>query len=143
MQYTDVLFDGIDNMSADLSYSDCKTVNEMRREYLQNFFSDNLKDTICDNRELQYARVLYNLQEPDSSIMFLYPNRVWTDHLFWILSTEACGMYDEANRALQLFHRHLALILLLPSRLQSVRSEPLSFCSSRIFRIVQVQQCPS
>ena len=103
VQYTDVLFDGIDNMSADLSYSDCKTVNEMRREYLQNFFSDNLKDTICDNRELQYARVLYNLQEPDSSIMFLYPNRMWTDHLFWILSTEACGMYDEANRALQLY----------------------------------------
>lgn len=103
VQYTDVLFDGLDNMSADLSYSDCKTVNEMRREYLQNFFSDNLKDTICDNRELQYARVLYNLQEPDSALIYLYPNHDWYHHLMWVRCKEACGSYEIANAALQMY----------------------------------------
>ena len=101
--YVSTLLDVCDNLSGNLSYDDIKALNSIRKEYLVKYFKDDLMDTIYDERELQYARALYNLQEPDSSIIFLYPNRMWTDHLFWILSTEACGMYDEANRALQLY----------------------------------------
>lgn len=103
VQYTDVLFDGIENMSNNLSYSDFKTLNTLRREYLHKFFNDDLQDTICDNRELQYARVLYNLQEPDSALIYLYPDDNWHHYLVWVLCKEACGSYEAANIALQFY----------------------------------------
>lgn len=103
VQYTDVLFDGLDNMSADLSYSDCKTVNEMRYDYLHDFFKDDLQDSTNSERNIQCARVLYNLKEPDSALTYLYPDKWWNHRFFWIICNNACGSYENANQYLHLY----------------------------------------
>ena len=99
-RYADPLFNAMDNMQYELSNSDNIFLNAMRVEYLRENFYDDIMDEQWDERELQYARSLYNLKNPESAIRFLYPNDTWTDHLYYIICSWAIGDYDYAGEVL-------------------------------------------
>lgn len=96
----DELFDGLDNIRDNLSYADYKYVNEMRRSYLIENFSEELLDEVGDDRDLEYARVLYNLKEPYEALDFLHPDERWDHHVFWIKCAYSAGLRDEINSLL-------------------------------------------
>lgn len=99
----DELFDGLDNLRDQLSYTDNKYVNEMRQDYLIENFREELGDTIYDRREFEYARVMYNLKNPLLALAYLYPDHDYTHHLFYVISAYAAGSYDIAEIALELY----------------------------------------
>lgn len=101
LRLTDELFDGLNNISSQLSWTDKLYINETRQNYLLERFSEELKDTIPDKREGQYATCLYNLYEPFESLNFLYPENYWDDHCLFILASCRAGQTYLAEFALE------------------------------------------
>ena len=81
----DELFDGLNNLQSSLNYSDIQYVNNRRIKYLEDHFSNDIYDDIADERDLQYARSLYNLNDPKGALEHLFPNDRWDHHLFEII----------------------------------------------------------
>ena len=96
----DALFEGLNNMSNNLSYTDWTYLNEMRKKYLEDNFSDEINDGIADNRDLEYARSLYNLNKPQEAIIHTSKDKRWDHHLFSILCSYAYGDYDRTRVSL-------------------------------------------
>lgn len=61
----DELFDGLNNIQSRLSPGDVLYVNNKRLSYLWENFGDQLRDTVTDRRDYQYALCHYNLGRPD------------------------------------------------------------------------------
>lgn len=61
----DELFDGLNNIQSQLSSRDVLYVNNKRLSYLWENFGDQLRDTVTDPRDYQYALCYYNLGRPD------------------------------------------------------------------------------
>lgn len=101
LKITDELFDGLNNISSQLSWTDNLYINEKRQSYLAERFSEELKDTIPDNREGQYATCLYNLFEPFESLKYLYPDHYWDDHCLFILASSRAGRTRLSELALE------------------------------------------
>lgn len=101
LKITDELFDGLNNISSQLSWTDRLYINEKRQHYLEERFLEELKDTIPDKREGQYATCLYNLYEPYESIKFLYPDNYWDDHCLFIMASYRSGQSKLAEFALE------------------------------------------
>lgn len=93
----DELFEGLNNLSSQLSWSDKLYINEKRKAYLIRRFSDDLIDTIPDEREGQYATCLYNLCEPYDAMSFLYPWVYWDHQCLFILASMEAGLFDVTN----------------------------------------------
>lgn len=101
LKITDELFDGLNNINNQLSWTDNLYINEKRRSYLEERFPEELKDTTPDNREGQYATCLYNLFEPFESIKYLYPDHYWNDHCLFILASSRAGRTSLSEFALE------------------------------------------
>lgn len=101
LNVADELFDGLNNISSQLSWTDNLYINEKRKSYLGERFSDKLLDTIPDERERQYATCLYNLYEPFEALKYLYPNNYWPDHCLYVLASARVGLDDLAEFALE------------------------------------------
>lgn len=99
----DILFDGLDNIRERLSFADNKYVNELRLKYLTENFGEEINDSICDTRDLELARVYYNLKEPEEALMKLHPDKNWGHHLFWIICAYESGHYTIADDWLELY----------------------------------------
>ena len=97
LNIVDELFDGLNNISSQLSWSDRLYINEKRLKYLSDRFSDELGDNIPDERERQFATCLYNLHEPLKALTYLYPE----DHCLYVLACAKSGLYDLAEAALE------------------------------------------
>lgn len=102
-EVADELFDALDNMESELSYSDNLILNKMRLNYLKENFEDDIMDDQWDKRELQYARSLYNLKNPESALSYLYPDETWHDHLYFIICLWAAGNYEFAGEVIDLY----------------------------------------
>lgn len=98
-----ILLDGLDRIQERLSYSDIKYVNDLWKDYLIENFKEELSDTICDPKELELARCLYNLHEPVEALTYLYPDENWHHHFLWILCQARAGKWDDAAHALELY----------------------------------------
>lgn len=101
LKVADELFDGLNNISKQLSWSDNKYINEERKNYLVERFSEELSDSIPDERERQYATCLYNLYEPYEALKYLYPDNYWPDHCLYVLACARAGLNDLAEFALE------------------------------------------
>ncbi len=98
----DELFDGLNNIESQLSYSDVYYINSERKKYIEKYFSETLTDSATiDQRELQYATSLYNLAKPDSAICYLNPDLIWPHHLLCIKCYMAMGEYLLAEKLLE------------------------------------------
>ena len=97
----DELFNGMNYISSMLSSSDRFYINEKRRVYLEGRWSEELQDTIPDEREFQYATCLYNLSCPDDARKYLYYKNSWRDHLLIILCLMQEGNYPLAELVLE------------------------------------------
>ena len=98
-----ILLDGLDRIQERLSYSDIKYVNDLWKDYLIKNFEEELSDTICDPKELEFARCLYNLHEPVEALKYLYPDENWHHHFLWILCQAKAGKWEDAAHALALY----------------------------------------
>lgn len=103
LEITDELFNGLNNIKDQLSWSDNLYVNNRRMDYLLERFQDQLFDTIPDDREFEYAQCLYNIREPYRALAFLYPDHTWRDHLMFILCAMESGRYETAEIALDAY----------------------------------------
>lgn len=101
LSVADELFDGLNNISEQLSWTDNLYINEKRKSYLVEGFSDELLDTIPDERERQFATCLYNLYEPIEALKYLYPDHYWQDHCLYVLASARAGIDDLAEFALE------------------------------------------
>ena len=101
LNVTDDLFEGLNNISEQLSWNDNLYINEKRKNYLCERFSDELLDSIPDEREGQYATCLYNLYEPFEALKYLYPDNYWPDHCLYVLASARAGLDDLAEFALE------------------------------------------
>ena len=101
LNVADDLFEGLNNISSQLSWTDNLYINEKRKSYLGERFSDELLDTIPDERERQYATCLYNLYEPFEALKYLYPDNYWPDHCLYVLASARAGIDDLAEFALE------------------------------------------
>ncbi len=101
--YTDEMFDLFEQAEDRFSHSDNVFISNHRKQYLEKFFYDELADNICDERELQYARVLYNLKQPKNALLYLYPDDRWDHHLLWTLCVYNSGRYDLARKAIRAY----------------------------------------
>jgi tetratricopeptide (TPR) repeat protein len=89
-----------------MSYSDKKLLNQMWEEYLQMYFYDELYDTTCDIKELQYAQALYNLHNPRRALRYLYPEENEYHLLYSIICKYACGDYAGTINDLEEYVKH-------------------------------------
>lgn len=103
LKIADELFNGLNNISNQLSWSDKLYINEKRKNYLEEYFSEELHDTIPDKRGEQYATCLYNLHEPYEALTYLYPDSYWDDHCLYILASMKAGLFGKANAALEMY----------------------------------------
>lgn len=103
IQVADELFNGLNNISSQLSPADKIYVNEKRMEYIRERFPEELADTIQDNREYEYALCLYNLNDPVNSRKFLYPLYDSRNLFLYILNTAKIGEYELAATCLELY----------------------------------------
>lgn len=101
--YTDKMFDLFEQAEDRFSHSDNVFISNHRKQYLEEIFLDELKDSLCDERELQYARVLYNLKQPKNALPYLYPDDRWDHHLLWTLCVYNSGRYDLARKAIRAY----------------------------------------
>ena len=99
----DILFDGLDRIQKRLIYADIDYVNNIWREYLAENYEEDLIDAIGGSRELEYARCLYNLRDPETAQLFLYPDQQWSHHLMYIFCLYANGEYKNAEKYLDQF----------------------------------------
>lgn len=97
----DELFDGLNNFKDRLTYTDNKYLNERRMQYLERHFSDDLMDAYGDEKDMQYARALYNIYEPQMALEYLDKDSRWDHHLLEILCQYALGNYDAAESSLE------------------------------------------
>lgn len=97
----DELFDGLNNLQAQLSYVDNKYVNERRIKYLEDHFSNDLNDDYGDIRDLQYARSLYNLNDPQAALSYLSATDRWDHHIFEIICHYAMCNYEASGDLLK------------------------------------------
>lgn len=97
----DELFDGLNNISKQLSWPDNLYINLRRKNYLEERFRDELLDTIPDRREWEYATCLYNLYEPYEALNYLYPGSFWNHHCFYVLASAKAGLTTDAEYALE------------------------------------------
>lgn len=106
-RYTDTLFDGLETSwikgGNQFTYDDYNTVFNMRKDYLESYFKNELLDTLPDIRESEYARTLFNLGQCNDATAYLYPEYYWADLLFYIHCKYTSGRYDEARFALELY----------------------------------------
>lgn len=103
LEVADTLFEGLNNIQSQLSWSDKLYINELRRNYLRERFADQLNDTVPDEREWEYAQCLYNLHEPYSAAAYLYPDHRWNDHLLFVMCMMKIGNTEAAEFALELY----------------------------------------
>lgn len=96
----DELFEGLNNIRNRLSYEDNQYVNQMRQLYLVDNFADQLTDEEADERDLEYAKTLYNLKSPIDMLDFLHPGLNWCHHLYWIEGTFLSGKYSQIDELL-------------------------------------------
>lgn len=101
LNVADDLFNGLNNIGEQLSWSDNRYINEERRNYLIDRFSEKLLDTIPDERERQYATCLYNLHEPVEALEYLYPDNYWPDRCLYVLASAKAGLDSLAEFALE------------------------------------------
>lgn len=97
----DELFDGLNNLQSKLSYIDNKYVNERRIEYLEDHFSNDLYDDIADNRDLEYARALYNLNDPEYALIYLFPDDDMQHRIIEIICLYSLGNYEATCNSLK------------------------------------------
>lgn len=97
----DELFDGMYNLQGKLSYTDNEYISRRRIQYLEENFSNNLYDDIADERDLQYARSLYNLNDPESALEYLLPNDRWDHHLFEIICQYSLCNYEATRNSIK------------------------------------------
>lgn len=97
----DELFDGLNNLQSKLSYIDNKYVNERRIEYLEDHFSNDLYDDIADNRDLEYARALYNLNDPEDALIYLFPDDDMQHRIIEIICLYLLGNYEATSNSLK------------------------------------------
>ena len=100
-EVADELFDALNNFRAQLTYSDNKYLNERRMKYLEDHFISELEDYEADERDLQYARALYNRVEPEKALEYLDKDSYWSHHLLEVVCQYAAGHYDEAELSLE------------------------------------------
>lgn len=101
LQITDELFDGLNNTSKNLSWSDQLYINTQRINYLKERWNDELYDTVPDKREGQLAMCYFNLKEPVKAKLYLYPDHYWDDHCLWTCATMQLGQYSKSEYALE------------------------------------------
>lgn len=100
-EVADTLFEGLDNIRTRLSYGDNKYINSLRKKYLEENFLEDLADDIPDNRELEYARCLYNLGDAKRALIYLYPHDdLWNHRLHEIFCKYQIGDYEGTEEAL-------------------------------------------
>lgn len=102
----DELFDGLNNVQPRLLPSDNIYINEKRLAYLTENFSDQLKDTIIDQRDYQYALCQYNLGYPEyvtHNLDFDYYSNV----RLGILAYFELGRYDLSRQLIDLYIKYL------------------------------------
>lgn len=97
----DELFDGLNNLQDQLSYEDNIYINKRRIKYLETHFRNDLEDDIADERDLQYARSLYNLKDPQGALGFLYSSDRWDHHLFEIICQYSISDYKAVATSLK------------------------------------------
>lgn len=96
IEITDLLFDGLNNISSQLSSSDKIYINDLRQKYISERFPEELLDAIPDDREYQYAICLYNLYDPIASNLCLYYFQDSRGIFLNILNYSMLGQYDIA-----------------------------------------------
>lgn len=101
MKVTDLLFDGLNNISSQLSSTDKIYINDLRQNYISERFSEELQDSIPDDREYQYAICLYNLYDPIASNSYLYYFLDSRGIFLNILNYSMLGQYDTASEFLE------------------------------------------
>lgn len=101
LSITDELFDGLNNISNQLSWSDKYYINAKRMDYLVDRFSEELSDTIPDEREFEFATCLYNLYEPYEALGYLYPGHYWHHYCLSIMACMKAGLFSSAESALE------------------------------------------
>lgn len=101
IQVTDLLFDGLNNINSQLSPSDKIYVNDLRQTYISERFSEELQDSIPDDRKYQYAICLYNLYNPIASNSYLYYFLDSRGIFLNILNYSMLGEYELASRFLE------------------------------------------
>lgn len=100
--YADPLYEGLNNMCSQMSWSDRKTVNDLRMNYINDRYSDDLSDEIPDIREYEYAQCLYNLFQPKASLSWLYLSESDEPNcLLGILNNARLGNYDMAAELIE------------------------------------------
>lgn len=98
---TDELFERLNNLKGILEYPDNRDINNLRKKYLNDYFSGELNDNHVDSIDFQYARTLYNLKVPNRALDHLYPDLNSEHRLFWIVCAFCSGQYDLATTRLQ------------------------------------------
>ena len=96
----DELFEGLNNLQPQLNYVDIQYVNNKRIKYLENHFSNDIYDDIADDRDLQYARSLYNLNNPKEALVYLFPEDNWKHHLFEIICHYSMCNYSATGNSI-------------------------------------------
>ena len=101
LKVADELFDGLNNIQRQLSWSDRLYLNEKRIGYLADRFYDELSDTIPDRREGQVAVCFYNLYDPLEARKYLYPSMWWDHEILLIKSWMRAGVFKLADLYLE------------------------------------------
>ena len=101
MDVEDKLFNVLDNASNNFPYADKEYLNKMRMKYLEDNFKEELHDDNPDNRDLEYARVLYNMNTPQEAKKYIRDDLRWDHNLFAIFCNYAYGNYDETRALLK------------------------------------------
>ena len=97
----DELFEILNNASNYLTYEDNEGINYMRKEYLEINFEKELHDDKPDNRDFEYARVLYNINRHQEATKHIDKSHGYKQHLFAILCNYAYGNYEETRSLLK------------------------------------------
>ena len=103
IKVADELFDGLNNISSQLSPKDKIYINKTRMEYIKERFSEELEDTIPDNREYEYALCLYNLHKPIASLSYLYEFTNSKNLFLYILNYAKIGEFELAARDIEIY----------------------------------------
>ena len=97
----DELFDGLNNLQSKLNYADIQYVNNRRIEYLEDHFSNDIYDDIADVRDLQYARSLYNLNDPAGALVYLFPEDALEHRIFEIVCQYSLCNYEATRNSIK------------------------------------------
>ena len=98
-----ILFRGFDNIRNQLSVSDQYYIDTLWRSYLRTNFEEDLQDSTCDAHEMDYARCMINLKNPNLALRFLYPNENWHHHLLYVKALNGLGCFTHAAEVIELY----------------------------------------